>query len=379
MATEKDIYELSDEELLNMDPSLIEDAEPAPAEDPEEEAPAEEEPASEEEDPEEEAEAEGLEADDGEKEEDGEEEEEEAEPEKDPDEKSEKEEDKAETKESGEPDYKAAYEQLMAPFKANGKEMKVDSVDDAITLMQMGANYNKKMAALKPNLKLMKMLENNNLLDANKLSYLIDLEKKDPAAIQKLVEDSGIDPLEMEEGKSEYKPGTYTVDDREIDLDRVLDDIQDTPTYQRTIDVVSNKWDGPSKQAIADTPQLLEVVNTHMANGVYDVISTEVEKQRALGRLNGKSDLEAYYEVGGQLNERGGFDHLGLKGPKPKAESRREVTPAEPKAKDPARSNKRRAASPTRTDASTKKANADFNPLSLSDEEFEKQTNAKFM
>ena len=57
-------------------------------------------------------------------------------------------------------DYKAEYEKLLKPFKANGRDIQVGSVDDAIALMQMGANYNKKMAALKPNMKLLKMLEN---------------------------------------------------------------------------------------------------------------------------------------------------------------------------------------------------------------------------
>lgn len=74
--------------------------------------------------------------------------------------------------------YEQEYKRILAPFKANGKEVEVKSVDDAITLMQMGANYQKKMAALKPNLKILKILENNGLLDEGKLSFLIDLDKR---------------------------------------------------------------------------------------------------------------------------------------------------------------------------------------------------------
>ena len=72
-------------------------------------------------------------------------------------------------------DYEVEYKRLLAPFKANGREISVKSVDDAVTLMQMGANYNKKMAALKPSLKLMKLLENNGLLSEEKISYLIEI------------------------------------------------------------------------------------------------------------------------------------------------------------------------------------------------------------
>ena len=37
---------------------------------------------------------------------------------------------------------------LFAPFKANGRELKIESVEEAVALMQMGANYSKKMAGL---------------------------------------------------------------------------------------------------------------------------------------------------------------------------------------------------------------------------------------
>ena len=60
-------------------------------------------------------------------------------------------------------DYKTEYERLLAPFKANGRDISVKGVDDAITLMQMGANYNKKMAALKPNLKLLNFIRTKKI------------------------------------------------------------------------------------------------------------------------------------------------------------------------------------------------------------------------
>lgn len=277
----------------------------------------------------------------------------------------------------GDLDYKTEYENLFAPFKANGKEMKVDSVEDARTLMQMGANYNKKMAALKPNLKVLKMLENNSLLDEQKLSYLIDLDKKNPAAIAKLIKESGIDPLDIDtDAQSDYQPETYSVDDREIELDTVLDELKDTPTYNQTINEISNKWDGASKQIVANNPQLLRVINDHVASGVYDVISKEVEKQRVFGRLNGLSELEAYRQVGDQLQAQGGFDHLFQAQP---STEKRVVTPKPArKAADPQLKSKKRAASPAKA-TSTAKAEPDFNPLALSDDEFLKQVNEKFL
>ena len=281
---------------------------------------------------------------------------------------------------SEEIDYKAEYEKLLAPFKANGKDMTVADTDEVRQLMQMGANYNKKMAALKPSLKTLKTLEKHKLLDPEKIGYLIDLSKQNPDAIKKLVKDSGIDPLDFDnEEESEYKPNTYNVDDRELDLDAVLDKIQDTPTYSKTISLVSNKWDGPSKRVVAENPQLLEVINDHMASGIYDRISNEVEKQQMLGRLDGLSNLEAYRTVGDELDAKGAFADL-TGNSQSQQEPQRKTVVKKPKAQDAERNSKKRAASSTR---STSKASSgksgDFNPLSLSDDEFEKLVNEKLM
>lgn len=276
-------------------------------------------------------------------------------------------------------DHKAIVDKLFAPFKANGKEMAVDNVDDAVALMQMGANYNKKMAALKPNLKLLKLLENNNLLSEEKLSFLIDLDKKNPAAIGKLLKDSGIDPLDVDvEKANEYAPKPYTVDEREIELDTVLEEIQDTPVYSKTVNVVSNKWDAASKQVIADTPQLLRVINDHMASGVFDVISSEIERERMFGRLKGLSDIEAYRQVGDSIQARNGFAHLFKQQAPVEPVPVKEPVPADEKAPEPDLRDKKRAASSPRPAAPVAKQ-PEFNPLALSDEEFSKLGNPKFM
>jgi hypothetical protein len=278
-------------------------------------------------------------------------------------------------------DFKAEYERLLTPFKANGRDIKVNSVDEAVTLMQMGANYNKKMAALKPNLKLMKLLENNGLLSEEKIGFLIDLEKKNPAAINKLVKDSGIDPMDLDAEKaSAYKQTAYTVDDREIELDTVLDELQDSPAYNRTLDIVSTKWDAASKQVIAGTPQLLKVINEHVASGVYDLISKEIESERMFGRLNGLSDIEAYRRVGDALHAKGAFNSLvqgssqnqGQQQPKPV------VVPPKPRVDEDKLKEKRRAASSTKPAAPTATPK-DFDPLALSDEEFSKLVNKQFL
>ena len=275
-------------------------------------------------------------------------------------------------------DYEAAYKQLTAPFKANGREIQVQSVEDAVSLMQMGANYNKKMAALKPNLKLMKLLENNGLLNEEKLSFLIDLEKKNPEAIGKLIKDSGVDPLDLDASKAgDYKPPRHTVDDRELELDAVLDEIQETPSYTRTLDVVSNQWDGASKNVIANSPQVLKVINSHVQSGVFDVIIKEVEREKMFGRLSGLSDIEAYRQVGDAIQARGGFDHLVPQGQR--TQSKPAVVQPKPKMGDEGKRRDKRLAAGTSQPAVPSKSNSEFNPLSLSDDEFSKVVNQRFL
>jgi hypothetical protein len=274
--------------------------------------------------------------------------------------------------------YEAEYKRLLAPFKANGRDIQVNNVDDAVALMQMGANYNKKMAALKPNLKLMKVLENNGLLSEEKIDFLVDLSKKDPGAISKLVKESGVDPMDLDAEKaSAYKRTAYAVDDREMELDTVLDDLQGSPTYTRTLDVVSNKWDVASKQTVSQAPQLLKVLNDHMASGIYDLISTEIERERLFGRLNGLSDIEAYKQTGDAIQARGGFNHL-VKDQGKAAPKAQEVVPPKPKVvEDDKLKDKRRAASSTKTVGSSS-AEEEFNPLAMSDAEFSKRAKPRF-
>lgn len=276
-------------------------------------------------------------------------------------------------------DYKTQYEELLKPFKANGRDIKVESVDEARRLMQMGANYNKKMAGMKPHLAILKMLENNALLDPTKLSFLIDLDKKNPEAISKLVKDAGIDPLDISAEKAGgYTPGNHKVHDTEVELDQVLDEMKDSPKRDATLDLVGNQWDAKSKQMIAGHPQMLKVINGHMESGIYDLIATEMERKKLFGGLNGLSDLEAYRQVGDAMAADGKFDHILKPAGQPGAGGQQTpvaktvVQPSPKKADDSKREEQRRAAAPAKGAAPTGKAKMDFDPLSLPDEEFAK-------
>ncbi len=295
----------------------------------------------------------------------------------------EKEKGNKEEKENSNINYADEHKKLLAPFRANNKEMQVSNVEEARTLMQMGANYNKKMAGLKPSLKIVKMLQNNDLLDENKISYLIDLDKKNPEAVKKFIKESGIDPLELDlKEKSSYKPdNTYTVDDKEVELDGILDEIKDTKSFNNTIDIIGNKWDESSKSVLRDNPGIIKVINEHVATGIYDKIDAVISKERALGKLVGLSDIEAYKQVGDAINAAGGFDNTGstiTDTTKEKTDNSSDSDKEKKEKKvDPKLRDRKKAASSTQRKPASKDKE-DFNPLSLSDEDFEKVSAGKY-
>lgn len=270
-------------------------------------------------------------------------------------------------------EYKAQLDKLFSPFTANGKEIKVDNVDDAIRLMQMGAGFNKKMAALKPHLKTVKILENNGIKDEETLSFLIDVYKRDPKAISKLLADSNIDPLNLAPS-NDYTPNTYSVSDSELDLTNALDDLRDSKHFPQLLDVVVNKLDSKSKELLISSPDNFSVLHDQLASGIYDRVMSEVEIQRTLGKLKGLSDIEAYQMVGSQLHAKGAFNT-----PKVTPAVTDSAKPTNPIADESKLKSRKLAASPTKSSPGKKTAQVDFNPLTASDEEIMKMTIDKFL
>lgn len=280
-----------------------------------------------------------------------------------------------------ESNYEELYNKVMAPFKANGRDFKPESPEEAIRLMQLGANYTKKMHKLAPNLKIVRMLENNGLLDENKVNFLIDLNKKEPGAIHRLLSEAKIDPLEIDPNEPvKYTPGNYQVSDNEMAFQDTISSVTETPTGKDTIHHVNDTWDLQSKQMLFKDPQILEVINEQRANGIYARISAEVERQRTLGNLTNVPFIQAYHQVGGQLHQ------AGLLGNKPVPTPAVTPTPAavletraDPVRKQMTNGDKARAASPApKTAQAAPKTLAPDAAFTMSDEEILALTQRRF-
>lgn len=275
--------------------------------------------------------------------------------------------------------YEEAYNEIMKPFVANGKTIQIKDPKEAIQLMQMGANYTRKMQDIAPHRKALLMLENNGLLNEDKLSFLIDLEKKNPQAIQKLIKESGIDPMEIDITKEPaYLEGNHKVGDQEVAFQTTLNELSSTQEGKETL-VSINGWDQASKEVLWKNPEVFGLIHEARTSGVYALVVDEMERQKTLGIIPaGTPFLTAYNKVGDELVKSNVFQAAGAKSeaPKPADVPAKGNTPAvvatrtaAPKA-PVTNGDKVSAASPTRSTPKT--AQVLVNPLAMSDEEFEK-------
>lgn len=270
-------------------------------------------------------------------------------------------------------DYKAAYEQLMAPFTANGKTIDLKKPEELKQLAQMGANYTRKMQELAPVRKHMLMLQNNGLMNEDEISFFIDLKNKNPEAIKKLLKDAQFDPNDHDlDAPSTYQRGNHTVDDKQVVFTSVLEDVRSSTKGAETLQAI-NTWDQASKDALWDSPQIMAAIHQQRESGVYDLIKAEVDRRTIMGQIPaGTSFLAAYKAVGDEMA----------------AEAQKQV-PAQAAAAAPVASRtaapkpvvangaKATAASSSRA-APAKATAAPFNPLELSDEEFLKHSSPPF-
>ena len=189
---------------------------------------------------------------------------------------------------------------MTKPFKANGRELSITNADDAVRLMQMGANYSKKMEQLKPKQALLKVLEENHLDNQERLGYLLDLANKKPEAIAKLIKESEIDLYEFDIEQAEGYAPQLTITEPTAFEDTLQELLASNNSMYEVVNHMGT-WDSQSKEAIFNEPNILRAVSEQKANGMYDKIVDTIETERMFGRLTNMPYLQAYGIVEQQL------------------------------------------------------------------------------
>ena len=203
----------------------------------------------------------------------------------------------------------ATVDKLFAPFKASGVDMQVRSVDEAIQLMQMGANYQKKMQTLKPKMRLLQSMERHQF-DEEKLNFALDLLSGNKEAIHKLVTDHSFnsDDLYDDDGNTpSYVPTDKLVSQSEMDVRAAFEQIETSPHIGRVQQVLQKDWDTDSANEFVKNPSLIINLEQQMQAGHFDIIQTEMMRQRTMygQQTQHLNDLQLYCAIGEHLVKQG--------------------------------------------------------------------------
>lgn len=267
------------------------------------------------------------------------------------------------------PNYEEFYKRVMAPFKADKRTIQLNSAEEAIALMQKGVDYTRKMQDIARYKKPMMMLERANLLNEDQISFFIDLVNGDQEAIRKLLKDKNIDAFSLpsEDEPIHYVAGSHKISDDQINFKEQLDSIATQPKGVEFLKEV-NEYDQQSKDHIYREPRILQALYQQKQGGLYDKIVEEIERQRILGQIpDNVPFLIAYNTIGNKLFGQGSNN-----------QSRNGLATQQPLTRKPAitsnrLNNSQRAKSAGLTRTSNRSVGRSKNPLEMSDEEFLKQ------
>ena len=272
-------------------------------------------------------------------------------------------------------DYESQYKKIVGtPFKANGKEITVDSAEDAIKLMQMGANYHKQMQQLKPAKRIIAMLEQAGMLDENKLNHAIDIMNGNSAAIHKLIQERNVDVSDLySDSEVDYTPNQHQVTDERIELDTLFNELNSTSHGQRVLQEVAGTWDEKSRYTIGQTPEILRLLSNQIESGIYDVIVAEVDKQRMLGNIPANAPmLQAYEQVGKYLQANGRLIPAGSNVGKVPTQQTKEFKQHQATVPSNGSNTRKRVANTARSNTSSISTQMD-NVFAMSDEDFKRK------
>ena len=207
-------------------------------------------------------------------------------------------------------DYQAGYNQIIGKtFKAGGKEITVKTPEEAQQLMQMGVGFHQKMSKIAPHMRIIETLKEHGLLEEGKINELIDISKKNPEAIAALVQSAGLEPHQLiPSGDAQpYVPGDHVLPDEQLQFRSSVDSIREQGGTE-FLTHVAQDWDVTSRAEVYKDPRALDIIYGHKQTGIYDKISSEVERRKVFDpSVANMPFIHAYLAVGNEMNEKGMF------------------------------------------------------------------------
>ena len=202
---------------------------------------------------------------------------------------------KADKPKSADVNYEDVYKKIFTPFRANGKEITPRTVEDVISLMQMGANYTKKMQAMAPMRKVVESLDKAQITEED-LNFLIDLHKGDKEAIKELIKKNNIDIIDLDLDEIDYKPNKNNIaSDEDVSFAEMLTDINES--IPQIKEVLNNTWDAESKKLLLSDPRAMRALHEEISMGRFEKVQKQLEIEKTFGRYKGVPDVHAYIDL----------------------------------------------------------------------------------
>ena len=180
-------------------------------------------------------------------------------------------------------------------FKANGKEY--EFTEDEIKaqfpkIFGQAMDYTKKTQAIKPWRKTIDAIEQAKL-SHDDVNLMIDVLRGDKDAIAAVMKRTGIDALELDTENSKYVPKDYGRDDNALAIKDVIDEISADKEYEITHKVLSKDWDDNSFREMTKDPELIKQLHIDVKTGMFDKVQPIAEKMKVFDRGR-QSDLDYY-------------------------------------------------------------------------------------
>lgn len=180
-------------------------------------------------------------------------------------------------------------------FKANGKEYEFteDEMKSQFPkVFGQAMDYTKKTQAIKPWRKTIDAIEQARL-SHDDVNLMIDVLRGDKDAIAAVMKRTGVDALELDTENSKYVPNDYGRDDTALAIKEVIDEISTDREYEVTHKVLSKDWDDNSFKEMTKDPELIRLLHVDVKSGTFNKVQPIADKMKVMDRGR-QSDLDYY-------------------------------------------------------------------------------------
>jgi hypothetical protein len=200
-------------------------------------------------------------------------------------------------KDTGEPDYKAKYEELLkhskerdefydivtADFKANGRIVKgFKDPKKIVQSNQMATGYSDKMAGFKKYRPFQAPLEERGMLeDKAKFDLAMHIIDGDKEAIKQHLKNLNIDPVtDLDTKEINYVAKSTTKNDVALNIEDMLDTASNLGMRDKLEDVLFDKWDSNSAYQLVNDPASRKHILEHMESGLFDAVQERINENK---------------------------------------------------------------------------------------------------